>query len=124
MRMKVNGDITVKGRNGYFKLDEVAVLVGTGERNWIELRSAKSRKDPPSQLRGSKEDLLTVLVPVVDALRDRNHWEDDPEYSSEEWRAEVCCNDTRLGYLEWVEAQRDRELCETLLIQDIMGGQS
>lgn len=37
-------------------------------------------------------------------LGDHSHWVDhpDPELSSEEWRREVGCDDTRLGYHDWV----------------------
>ncbi len=35
------------------------------------------------------------------------HWEDDPDFASEDWRYEVANGDTRLGYREWVAQQRD-----------------
>ena len=34
-------------------------------------------------------------------------WAEDPEYPSENWRYEADNGDTRLGYWDWVEAQRD-----------------
>lgn len=34
----------------------------------------------------------------------RSHW-DIPEYPVEDWRREVNNDDTRLGYLEWVDHQ-------------------
>ncbi|MGA3118397.1 MAG: hypothetical protein ABSF90_28720 [Syntrophobacteraceae bacterium] len=36
-----------------------------------------------------------------------SHWEDDPEFPAEDWKYEVANGDTRLGYPEWVEHQRD-----------------
>ena len=36
-----------------------------------------------------------------------SHWEDDPEFPAEDWRYGVANGDTRLGYREWVEHQRD-----------------
>jgi len=35
------------------------------------------------------------------------HWEDDPDFPAEDWKYEVANGDTRLGYGEWVEHQRD-----------------
>jgi hypothetical protein len=36
-----------------------------------------------------------------------SHWEDVSEFPSEDWKYEVANGDTRLGYREWVEHQRD-----------------
>lgn len=50
---------------------------------------------------------------VCDAARERgpepDPWEDDAVHSGEDWRYEVANGDTRLGYREWVEAQRANE---------------
>ena len=35
----------------------------------------------------------------------QNPWMDNHEYPTEDWQAEVAANDTRLGYLEWIEHQ-------------------
>jgi hypothetical protein len=35
------------------------------------------------------------------------HWEDDPDFPSEDWKYEVANGDTRLGYHQWVEHQRE-----------------
>jgi len=32
----------------------------------------------------------------------KSHWEDHPDHPVEDWRYEVANNDTRLGYLDWV----------------------
>lgn len=34
-------------------------------------------------------------------------WADDPEYPVSDWQLEVANDDTRLGYWQWVEAQRE-----------------
>jgi hypothetical protein len=36
-----------------------------------------------------------------------DYWGEDGEYLLESWRYEIANNDTRLGYWEWVEGQRD-----------------
>ena len=41
------------------------------------------------------------------AITKISHWDDDPEFPSEDWKYEVANGDTRLGYGEWVEHQRD-----------------
>ena len=35
------------------------------------------------------------------------YWLDDAQFSSEDWRYEVDSHNTRLGYWEWVAAQRE-----------------
>jgi hypothetical protein len=35
----------------------------------------------------------------------RDHWEDDPDYPADAWKAEVANDDTRLGYRDWVDAR-------------------
>ncbi len=34
-------------------------------------------------------------------------WGSDPDYPVADWQYEVANDDTRLGYWEWVEAQRE-----------------
>jgi hypothetical protein len=36
-------------------------------------------------------------------------WAEDPEYPVQDWRYEVTNDDTRLGYLDWVAAQKQLE---------------
>lgn len=36
-------------------------------------------------------------------------WEDDPEFSMEEWRAEVASGDELRGYRSWVAMRRGIE---------------
>lgn len=38
-----------------------------------------------------------------------SHWDNDPDYPVKDWQLEVWNDETRLGYKEWVEAQREQE---------------
>lgn len=38
-----------------------------------------------------------------------NPWKDNEEYPASDWKYEVGNDDTRLGYLEWVEHQQANE---------------
>lgn len=49
------------------------------------------------------DDFLQSAVPWPDPP---SHWDDIPEHPVEDWRYEVANNDTRLGYLAWVDARR------------------
>lgn len=33
-------------------------------------------------------------------------WADDPDHPVADWKTEVANDDTRLGYLDWVESRR------------------
>jgi hypothetical protein len=46
---------------------------------------------------------------VLDADVKISHWESNPAYPVEDWRYEVANDDTRLGYLDWVEAKLESE---------------
>ncbi len=35
----------------------------------------------------------------------QSHWDNHPEWDVEDWRLEVMHDDTRLGYLDWIEAR-------------------
>lgn len=37
------------------------------------------------------------------------HWDVDPDYPVEDWKAEVANDDTRLGYSDWIENSRDAD---------------
>lgn len=43
----------------------------------------------------------------------RSHWDDDPAYPVEDWRAEVANDDTRLGYTAWVGHQKETREAES-----------
>ena len=36
-----------------------------------------------------------------------NIWSEDPDYPVADWKYEVANDDTRLGYWEWVENQKE-----------------
>src|SRR3546814_13878175 len=38
----------------------------------------------------------------------RSHWDDNPDHPVYDWKIEVTNDDTRLGYLDWVEARSER----------------
>lgn len=60
-----------------------------------------------SQTAGDRQDLIETHKAKVVITANTSHWEDDPEFLAEDWRYEVANGDTRLGYREWVENQRD-----------------
>src|SRR3546814_1737565 len=37
----------------------------------------------------------------------RSHWDDNPDHPVYDWKIEVTNDDTRLGYLDWVEARSE-----------------
>lgn len=37
-----------------------------------------------------------------------DYWGQDDEHSVSDWQAEISDNETRLGYWDWVEAQREQ----------------
>lgn len=37
----------------------------------------------------------------------RSHWDENPDYPVDDWKTEVANDDTRLGYLDWVEARSE-----------------
>lgn len=39
-------------------------------------------------------------------IANRSHWDDYTDFPVSEWRMEVVEDNTRLGYLEWVDHQR------------------
>jgi len=48
----------------------------------------------------------------------QGHWTSDPDYPVEDWRYEVMCDSTRLGYKDWVKAKRelDKELSPPTMV--------
>ena len=36
----------------------------------------------------------------------KSHWDEDEKYPVKDWQYEVANDDTRIGYLEWVEHSR------------------
>lgn len=58
--IQIQGDIHVKGRNGYFKLASVEVF-GEEDAYTLCLNSARSWKNSPSSIRGTKAELTALL---------------------------------------------------------------
>jgi hypothetical protein len=40
---------------------------------------------------------------------DRSYWHEDPAYPVEDWKYQVANDDTRSGYADWVEHEREME---------------
>lgn len=63
----------------------------------------------------SADETVDFLVNNYDKVMDddsslpesRNPWAEDPEFPVSDWQYEVRNNDTRLGYHEWVEHQKE-----------------
>lgn len=64
---------------------------------------------PPQAVDGSE---CSNCEHVFVASRSDNHWVSDPNYPVEDWRIEVANDDTRLGYGEWLQHQREASLDE------------
>lgn len=69
-------------------------LLGTGENRMRHMA-------------GEQPDLIETHKQAKAVTDKVSHWKDDPEFPSEDWKYEVANGDTRLGYREWVEYQRD-----------------
>jgi hypothetical protein len=52
-----------------------------------------------------------VIPPAY--LKPPSHWDTDPEFPIWDWQYEVTNGDTRLGYREWTEHQREARSDET-----------
>ena len=69
-------------------------LLGTGENRM-------------GHIAGGRPDLIEPYRHPNAPTAKIPHWEDDPDFPSEDWRYEVANGDTRLGYHQWVEHQRE-----------------
>ena len=38
----------------------------------------------------------------------KSHWDEDEKYPVKDWQYEVANDDTRIGYLEWVEHTKEQ----------------
>jgi len=75
-------------------------------------------EEPAFVVRIEGEDLEVlrglVLDHFVDAEPRRSHWDEVSGHPVEDWRDEVANDDTRLGYLAWVEhRESEGPLCDT-----------
>lgn len=62
---------------------------------WAEARREYSEEKKQSEPR----------MPRSRRAESLGHWDEDPAYSVEDWKAEVANGDTRLGYWGWVRGQ-------------------
>ena len=46
---------------------------------------------------------------MLEVTAAKDIWEEDPEYLADYWRYEVQNNNTRLGYWDWVDTQKEAE---------------
>jgi hypothetical protein len=56
---------------------------------------------------GDWPDLIETYKHAKAAIAKISHWEDDPEFPSEDWQYEVTLGNTRLGYRQWVQHERE-----------------
>lgn len=54
-------------------------------------------------------DVKQVDVERIDLDPLPSHWDDDPDYPVKDWKAEVANGDTRMGYREWTDHQKEIE---------------
>ena len=59
------------------------------------------------RIAGDREDLIETHENTKAVPAKISYWEDDPEFPSDDWKFEVANGDTRLGYCEWVEHERN-----------------
>lgn len=53
------------------------------------------------------------LIKFYNRFKDRpSHWDEVEGYPSADWRAEVADDNTRLGYADWVQHQKDQKEVE------------
>ena len=50
---------------------------------------------------------LVMSCELVDPADPTDPWKDAEDFTSEDWYEAVQAGNTRLGYLDWVEAQRE-----------------
>jgi hypothetical protein len=52
-------------------------------------------------------ELSWRLEQEEDDTKGNDPWQGDPDYPVSDWQSDVANNDTRLGYLDWVEHNRE-----------------
>lgn len=58
---------------------------------------------------GAKHDAKMIDEALRLLANPPSHWEENPDYPVADWRLEVQNDDTRLGYLEWVEHRKESD---------------
>lgn len=61
----------------------------------------------PDHIAGDRPDLIETYKHSKADTAKISYWEDDPEFPSDDWKYEVTIGNTRLGYRDWVEHERD-----------------
>jgi len=47
-------------------------------------------------------EIAEIGKPTITPAGPSTHWEEDPDHSIEDWKAEIQADETRLGYWQWV----------------------
>jgi len=100
------------GESSAREISREVVLEGRKYRFWTDVHGAL-RCDRHGELWrdfiGDKavRALFDEVVARAPSPAAGSYWDEDPEYAVADWRYEVANDDTRLGYLEWVEHQRE-----------------
>lgn len=56
---------------------------------------------------GNSDTLGDSMAPTL--WEPRSHWDNHPDYPTEDWTDEVCNGNTRQGYVDWVNNQIEQE---------------
>ena len=51
---------------------------------------------------------FSVSVRKDDSTANKSHWDEDEKYPVKDWQYEVANDDTRIGYLEWIEHTKEQ----------------
>ena len=75
--------------------------------NYTRVDLLEIEEEQMTRIAGDRKDLIDTNEQAKVGEGKISHWEDDPEFPSEDWRYEVANGDTRLGYHQWIKQQRD-----------------
>jgi len=76
----------------------ITALANHGSASAPRLNTALSNTD-------IAESIALAIETLTTRLDSASHWGEIPGHSVEDWRSEVEGDDTRLGYLDWVESR-------------------
>ena len=77
------------------------------EGNCTRVDLLEIEEEQMSRIAGDQPDLIDTHEQAKVGAPKISHWEDDPEFPSEDWQYEVTLGNTRLGYRQWVQHERD-----------------
>lgn len=91
-----------------------AAIDGLGEA--IDARSSETDCTDDDDILEAAESATDRFSDAIDQIRNAidastntsSHWEEDPDWPVDDWRNLVANDDTRLGYRDWVSAQREQ----------------